>query len=63
MIELLPENDPVSALRFLLLEAVNREVSDIHIEPMDRDCRVRFRIGGDAIIGIRKNFHGRVVGK
>ena len=33
MIELLPENDPVSALRFLLLEAVNREVSDIHIEP------------------------------
>lgn len=47
MIELLPENDPVSALRFLLLEAVNREVSDIHIEPMDRDCRVRFRIGGD----------------
>ncbi|WP_311567751.1 GspE/PulE family protein [Photobacterium arenosum] len=47
------DNDdaPVSRyLNHLLLDAVRRQASDIHIEPLEKQCRIRFRCDGLLLI-------------
>jgi len=42
-----PDSKPVIKLiNNIFLEAIRRKVSDIHIEPFEKLCRVRFRIDG-----------------
>lgn len=44
--ERLPVSEPVSALRFLLEEAARLGASDVHMEAMDGEGLIRFRMGG-----------------
>jgi len=42
----MPSSSPVSSLENLLEEAVRDDASDIHIEPLDNEVLVRYRIDG-----------------
>ncbi|UIP28334.1 GspE/PulE family protein [Photobacterium sp. TLY01] len=45
------DDAPVSRyLNQLLLDAVRRQASDIHIEPLEKQCRIRFRCDGLLLI-------------
>lgn len=44
--ELIDEAPVVKLVNLLITQAVNDRASDIHIEPQERDVRVRFRIDG-----------------
>jgi type IV pilus assembly protein PilB len=45
-VELVDEAPVVKLVNLLITQAVNDRASDIHIEPQERDVRVRFRIDG-----------------
>ncbi|GAB6263341.1 GspE/PulE family protein [Photobacterium sp. R1] len=48
-----PEDDDAPLSRYLnqlLLDAIRRQASDIHIEPFEQSCRIRFRCDGLLLI-------------
>ncbi len=46
----------VKLVNYLIRKAVERRASDIHIEPNDGECRVRYRIDGDLVEQMRPPF-------
>jgi type IV pilus assembly protein PilB len=60
------EDAPVVKLVHMLLSrAVNERASDVHIEPTERDMRVRFRVDGvlHEVMRSPKNIHGGLVSR
>ncbi|KAF0133276.1 MAG: type IV pilus assembly protein PilB [Candidatus Saganbacteria bacterium] len=42
----MPEENIISVLNDILAKAIDEKASDIHIEPMENDIRIRFRVDG-----------------
>jgi type IV pilus assembly protein PilB len=55
----------VKLVNAIILDSVNSRASDIHIEPLEKDCRVRFRIDGvlHEITTISKRYYGPVISR
>lgn len=45
-IEFIQFDSPVDFVDKIIAEALTKESSDVHVEPFDSDCRIRFRIDG-----------------
>ncbi|HOP94727.1 MAG TPA: type II secretion system ATPase GspE, partial [Dictyoglomaceae bacterium] len=64
--EISSEEGPMAKLvNSMLVDAVKKEASDIHIEPLERNVRVRFRIDGilHEVMYIQKRFQAALVSR
>ena len=59
------QSDVVKIFENLLTVSVEKNASDIHIEPMENYCRIRIRIDGilEELVQYPKNLHDSVISK
>ncbi len=59
------EKPVVKVVNIILADAISRGASDIHIEPTENACKVRFRIDGDLheILTLPKKIHPSIVSR
>ncbi|HPP16737.1 MAG TPA: type II secretion system ATPase GspE, partial [Dictyoglomaceae bacterium] len=64
--EISSEEGPIAKLvNSMLVDAVKKEASDIHLEPLERNVRIRFRIDGilHEVMYIQKRFQAALVSR
>ena len=57
--------EPVKLIDVILAEAIRQKASDVHLEPLEKEIRVRYRIDGllYSVFSFNKSFHSGVVSR